>query len=306
MEMEIKKSLERDFVGYGNKLPKVEWPNKARIAISIVVNYEEGSEYSLAFGDKIQESSKEYPKSVPEGVRDLTNESVYEYGARAGFWRLMRIFKKHNVSVTFFVCAVALERNLEAARAIAEAGYEVCSHGYRWEEPFRMTEEEERISIRKAVESLKHTTGIRPEGWFGRYGASINTRRLLAEEGGFIYDSDSMAEDIPYYVNVGGQPFLIVPYNIDVNDSKYWVNGAFGHADDFFTYMKDTFDVLYEEGDGYPKMMSIGIHPRISGRPGRAKALERFIGYARGYDHVWFARRIDIARWWLEHYPPNV
>ena len=303
--MEIKKSLERDFLGYGGKPPKVEWPKKARIAVSIVINYEEGSEQSLAFGDPVQETYKEIPKPFPDGIRDLNNESVYEYGARTGFWRLIGILKRHKVLATYFACALALERNIEAARAIMEAGHEVCSHGYRWQEPFRMTKEEEWLSIKNAVESFQHTIGERPVGWFSRYGASIETRKLLVKEGGFIYDSDSMADDIPYYVDVNEHPFLVLPYTNDVNDIKFWVGGSFVNADDFFTYMKDTFDVLYEEGAEYPKMMTIGLHNRIAGRPGRAKALDEFLAYAKGYKNVWFARRVEIAQWWLNHYPPR-
>ena len=303
--MEIKKSLERDFLGYGGKPPKVEWPKKARIAVSIVINYEEGSEQSLAFGDPVQETYKEIPKPFPDGIRDLNNESVYEYGARTGFWRLIGILKRHKVLATYFACALALERNIEAARAIMEAGHEVCSHGYRWQEPFRMTKEEEWLSIKNAVESFQHTIGERPVGWFSRYGASIETRKLLVKECGFIYDSDSMADDIPYYVDVNEHPFLVLPYTNDVNDIKFWVGGSFVNADDFFTYMKDTFDVLYEEGAEYPKMMTIGLHNRIAGRPGRAKALDEFLAYAKGYKNVWFARRVEIAQWWLNHYPPR-
>jgi peptidoglycan/xylan/chitin deacetylase (PgdA/CDA1 family) len=297
--------MDRDFIGYGKRIPKVKWPEKARIAVSLVVNYEEGSEYSLEFGDPIQESYKEYPKVLPEGVRDLTNESAYEYGTRVGFWRLMRIFEKYNVPVTFAACALALERNMEAARAIVEGGYEVLSHGYRWEEQFRMSREKEKEFITKAVESFKRSTGIHPEGWYSRYGPSINTRSLLIEEGGFIYDSDSVADEIPYYTKVDGKPFLIIPYTLEVNDIKFWMTGVFGKADDFFEYMKDTFDVLYKEGTEFPKMMSVGLHLRITGRPGRAIALNRFLDYARKHEHVWFARRVDIARWWLENYPPQ-
>ena len=168
-----------------------------------------------------------------------------------------------------------------------------------------MTKEEEWLSIKNAVESFQHTIGERPVGWFSRYGASIETRKLLVKEGGFIYDSDSMADDIPYYVDVNEHPFLVLPYTNDVNDIKFWVGGSFVNADDFFTYMKDTFDVLYEEGAEYPKMMTIGLHNRIAGRPGRAKALDEFLAYAKGYKNVWFARRVEIAQWWLNHYPPR-
>lgn len=297
--------MERDFVGYGKVPPKANWPQGARVAISLVVNYEEGSEYSYGFGDERQENYREYAKSLPEGVRDLGNESVYEYGSRAGFWRIMRTLEKHGVPATFFCCALALERNPEAARAIPAGGHEVCSHGYRWEEPFTLSEEQERASIAKAVESLQRTTGHRPLGWYSRYAASLHTRRMLAEEGGFVYDSDSYADDLPYYVNVLDKPYLVLPYSLEVNDVKFWTTGAFAHADDFFQYMRDTLDVLFEEGETTPKMMSVGLHLRIVGRPSRIKALERFIEYAQGLGQVWFARRIDIARLWLEQHPPG-
>ena len=297
--------MERDFIGYGKTLPKVEWPNKARVAISLVVNYEEGSEFSYGFGDDRQESYKEYPKELPEGVRDLGNESAYEYGSRAGFWRIMRILERYGAPATFYCCAAALERNPEAAHAIVEAGHEVCSHGYRWEEPYGLSEAEERESITKAVESLRRTTGVRPEGWYSRYSPSLHTRGLLAAEGGFVYDSDSYADDLPYYVQVEGKPFLVLPYSLEVNDVRFWTTGAYAHADDFFTYMKDSLDVLYEEGAQNPRMMSVGFHLRISGRPGRSKAMQRFLEYAKGLGDVWIARRIDIARWWLEHHPPT-
>lgn len=301
--MHIANNNERDFIGYGENPHKVEWPGKARIAVSMVVNYEEGSEYSFAFGDPVQESYKEYPKAMPDGVRDLTNESVYEYGTRAGFWRIMRILKKYNVPATIHACALAFERNPEAVRALMAAGHEVCSHGYRWEDPFRMTREQERESIKKAIRSFEKTTGGRPLGWYSRYGPSIHTRELLIEEGGFIYDSESVADDIPYYVNVKERPWLVLPYSVDLNDMKFWTTGAFSHAEDFFQYLRDTFDVLYDEGAEFPKMMSIGLHLRICGRPGRARAIEKFLQYARSHDQVWFTRRLDIARWWLQHYP---
>ena len=295
----------RDLIGYGANPPAVKWPNGARIAVSVVVNYEEGSEYSVLDGDPRGETGGESPSPVGPGERDLANESVYEYGPRAGFWRILRILGKHRVPATFYCCALALERNSEAASAVVAAEHEVCSHGYRWEEPFTLGEAEERESIAKAVASLQRTTGQRPLGWYSRYGPSIHTRRLLVEEGGFLYDSDSYADDLPYYVDVGGRPFLVLPYSLEVNDVKFWTTGAYAHAEDFFTDMKDSLDVLHEEGAHSPKMMSVGLHLRISGRPGRSKALARFVEYAQNLGNVWFARRIDIARWWLEHYPPQ-
>ena len=298
--------MDRDFVGYGEHPPRVEWPGKARVALSMVVNYEEGSEYSFAFGDRLQEGYKEYPKTMPEGVRDFANESTYEYGSRVGFWRILRIFKKHEAPATFYACALALERNPAAARAITAHGHEVCCHGYRWEEVFRKSEEEERADIHKAVASLRETTGERPVGWYSRYSPSVHTRRLLMEEGGFAYDSDSSCDDLPYYVQVDGKPFLILPYTLETNDIRFWAGGGFSTADDFFAYMRDALDTLWEEGAETPKMMSVGLHMRIIGRPARARALDKFLAYARAKGGVWITRRIDIAKaWTAQHTPPG-
>ena len=296
--------MDRDFVGYGEHPPRVEWPGKARVALSMVVNYEEGSEYSFAFGDRLQEGYKEYPKTMPEGVRDFANESTYEYGSRVGFWRILRIFKKHEAPATFYACALALERNPAAARAITAHGHEVCCHGYRWEEVFRKSEEEERADIQKAVASLRETTGERPVGWYSRYSPSVHTRRLLMEEGGFAYDSDSYCDDLPYYVQVDGKPFLILPYTLETNDIRFWAGGGFSTADDFFAYMRDALDTLWEEGAETPKMMSVGLHMRIIGRPARAQALDKFLAYARAKGGVWITRRIDIAKAWTAQHPP--
>ena len=296
--------MDRDFVGYGEHPPRVEWPGKARVALSMVVNYEEGSEYSFAFGDRLQEGYKEYPKTMPEGVRDFANESTYEYGSRVGFWRILRIFKKHEAPATFYACARALERSPAAARAITAHGHEVCCHGYRWEEVFRKSEEEERADIHKAVASLRETTGERPVGWYSRYSPSVHTRRLLMEEGGFAYDSDSYCDDLPYYVQVDGKPFLILPYTLETNDIRFWAGGGFSTADDFFAYMRDALDTLWEEGAETPKMMSVGLHMRIIGRPARARALDKFLAYARAKGGVWITRRIDIAKAWTAQHPP--
>jgi peptidoglycan/xylan/chitin deacetylase (PgdA/CDA1 family) len=296
--------MDRDFIGYGEHPPRVTWPGGARVAVSMVVNYEEGSEHSFAFGDPVQEPYKEYPKTLPEGVRDFGNESAYEYGARAGFWRVLRILRKHGVPATFYACAVALERNPPAARAITAHGHEVCCHGYRWEEVFRKSEEEERADIARAVASLQRTTGERPVGWYSRYAPSLHTRRLLMEEGGFLYDSESYADDLPYYVRVEGKPWLVLPYTLETNDIKFWA-GGFSTGSDFRDYMRDALDVLWEEGAETPRMMSVGLHMRIVGRPGRAKALDDFLAYARAKVGVWFARRIDIAGVWREQFPPS-
>jgi allantoinase len=295
--------MKRDFVGYGANPPQVKWPNDARIVVSIVVNFEEGSELSLAFGDATQEVYKEYPKVMPEGVRDLTNEQVYEYGSRVGIWRVLRMLDKYDLSTTFHACGMALEQNPEAARAIVERGHEICTHGYRWIETSNMSEDEERAFIRQSIDSQTATTGTRPLGWYCRYGPGLNTRRLLIEEGGFEYDSDSVADELPFYDVVDDHPHVVVPYTIDVNDMKFWSNAAFGNGDDFFVYLRDAFDQLYEEGAEITRIMSIGLHPRVIGRPARARGLDRFFQHLWDHENVWVARRVDIARHWRQEQP---
>ncbi|HEX3551171.1 MAG TPA: polysaccharide deacetylase family protein, partial [Candidatus Elarobacter sp.] len=264
----------RDFVGYGARPPDPKWPNGARIAVQIVMNYEEGSEYAIGDGDPASET---YLTEVPgatlgPGKRDLIVESVYEYGSRAGFWRLMRMFGERDIPITVFGAALALERNPDAAVAIRDAGYEVCSHGWRWIGFQDMDEDEEREQMRRAVASIERTTGTRPYGWYCRYAPSINTRRLVVEEGGFLYDSDAYNDDLPYWTRVGGKPHLVIPYTLDNNDMKFSVAPGFTSGEGFFRYLKDAFDVLYREGARAPKMMSVGLHTRLAGRPGRAAA----------------------------------
>ena len=291
----------RDFIGYGENPPNIVWPNKAKIAISVVVNYEEGSEYSLLDGDTHHETNNEVPSPVPLNERDLFNESFFEYGSRVGVWRLLNLFERYGVKTTFYCCAVALERNPEVARAIVERGHEVCGHGYRWQEYHSMDRDSELDSIRRTVESLERTTGVRPVGWFTRYGPSLNTRELVAGEEGFIYDSCSMNDDLPYFVRVNEAPWLVVPYSFETNDARFW-RGGLVSVNDFFEYLKDTFDCLYEEGQSSPKMMSVGLHCRITGRPARSRAVQRFLEYASGFPDVWFARRDEIASHWLSNY----
>ena len=232
--------------------------------------------------------------------RDLASESIFEFGSRVGFWRLIKLVDGFQVPVTFFACAQALEKNPEAAREITRRGHEPCSHGYRWEEHFRLSRDQERNAIQKAVESINRTTGERPLGWYCRYGPSINTRELLVEEGGFVYDSDSYNDETPYFVDVRGKQHLVVPYTLDANDFRFFASPGFVTPSQFFEYLKESFDRLYSEGRWAPKMMSVGLHMRIIGRPARLNALERFIEYAQRFSGVWFARRIDIARWWIE------
>ena len=291
----------RDFIGYGENPPNIVWPNKAKIAISVVVNYEEGSEYSLLDGDTHHETNNEVPSPVPLNQRDLFNESFFEYGSRVGVWRLLNLFERYGVKTTFYCCAVALERNPEVARAIVERGHEVCGHGYRWQEYHSMDRDSELDSIRRTVESLERTTGVRPVGWFTRYGPSLNTRELVAGEEGFIYESCSMNDDLPYFVRVNEAPWLVLPYSFETNDARFW-RGGLVSVNDFFEYLKDTFDCLYEEGQSFPKMMSVGLHCRITGRPARSRAVQRFLEYASGFPDVWFARRDEIASHWLSNY----
>jgi allantoinase len=297
----------RDMTGYGANPPDPKWPGDARLALQIVMNYEEGSEYSIPDGDGVSETYlTEVPgASLGPGKRDLIVESIYEYGSRAGFWRLMRIFAERKLQITVFGAALALERNPQAARAIRDAGYEVCSHGYRWVGFANMNEAQERAEMRKAIASLERTIGERPYGWYCRYAPSENTRRLVVEEGGFLYDADAYNDDLPYWVKVGEKNHLVIPYTLDVNDMKFSVAPGFSSPSGYFEYMRDAFDVLYREGATHPKMMSIGLHTRLAGRPGRAAALERFLDYVLEHDDVWICRRVDIARHWIANHPPQ-
>ena len=295
----------RDLVGYGRNPPHPAWPGDARIAVQFVMNYEEGSEYSIPDGDGFTETGlSEAQSSIPHGSRDLAAESVYEFGSRVGFWRIMDLFAERNLPLTVFACALALERNPDAAKAIAGAGHDVCCHGWRWFKHWLLPEDDEREHIRKAVASLERSMGARPLGWYCRYAPSVNTRRLVVEEGGFLYDSDAYNDELPYWVEVGGRPHLVVPYTNDVNDSKFSNPAGFGTGEDFFVYLKDTFDVLYREGRVRPKMMSVGLHMRLAGRPGRAAGLARFLDYIAGRERVWVCRRLDIAQHWHERHRP--
>ena len=293
----------RDYVGYGRHLPKVVWPNGANVAVNIIVNYEEGSEYSKAAGDERNEGLTEIPYNLAPEYRDLAAESVYEYGSRAGNWRLMRLFDEYGIKATYFAAAIALERNPEVGRWIKESGHEPCSHGWRWEEHWLLDRDTERQHIAWAVASIEKTCGQRPLGWYCRYGPSVNTRELLVEEGGFTYDADAYNDDLPYFVEVSGKRHLIVPYSFTYNDGRYVLPQGFGCPTDFFDQCRRGMDELRREGEaGYPKMMSIGLHPRFAGQAGRTSGLREFIEYGLEKGDVWFARRIDIANWWLEHH----
>ncbi len=284
----------RDLVGYGEHPPIVRWKDGAKVAIQVVVNYEEGSEKTFAMGDGMNDGMYELPFAVDD-QRDLAVESMYEYGSRAGIWRLFRVFDHADIPVTFFAAAVALERNPEVAAKLAHRGDEAAGHGYRWSNHYEMTRDEEREAITRAIASIEKTTGQRPEGWYCRE-MSVNTRELVVELGGFLYDSDTYNEDIPYWTSVHGQSHLVVPYSLVVNDARYIMGTGYGSPEHFFETAKATLDRLRNDGDDVGRMMSIGLHPRITGNPARADALARFIEYAQGFDDVAFMRRIDIAR----------
>ena len=297
----------RDLIGYGRLPPNPKWPNGARLALNFVVNYEEGSEYSIGDGDERTDTglTERVSAAAPVGQRDLAAESMFEYGSRVGIWRLFRIFQERRMPFTVFACALALERNPQVAQAIREEGLDFVSHGWRWVQHFKLTEVEEREHIRMAVASLEQTLGRRPLGWYCRYGPSENTRRLLVEEGGFLYDSDTYNDELPYWVRVNDKPHLVIPYTLTNNDSKF-ASGDFSKAADFYDFMKDAFDLLHDEGATAPKMMSVGLHARMIGHPARAAGLARFLDYVRGFDDVWLCGRDDIARHWVENHPPTV
>ena len=294
----------RDLIGYGANPPNPKWPGEARIAVNFVMNYEEGSELSIPDGDGVSEGALTEVQAADPGRqgRDLAAESMFEYGSRVGFWRVMRIFQERGLPLTVFACALALERHPPAARALVEAGHDVCSHGWRWVKHYDLDVDEERRHIQRAVQSLTATTGQRPLGWYCRYGPSLHTRRLLVEEGGFLYDSDAYNDELPYWVEVGGRPHLVVPYSLGPNDVKFG-RGTLGTAEDYFTYVRDGFDVLYREGRRHPKMMSLGLHLRLIGHPSRAAGLERALDYITKHSGVWICRRVDIARHWIATHP---
>jgi peptidoglycan/xylan/chitin deacetylase (PgdA/CDA1 family) len=283
----------REIVGYGEHPPKVRWENDAKVAVQLVVNYEEGSEKTFAMGDGENDILYELPFKLDD-QRDLAVETMYEYGTRAGIWRLFRVFDAAGIPVTFFATAVALERNIAVAEKLARRGDEPAGHGYRWSNHFEMTRDEEREAIRLAVESIERTTGTRPLGWYCRE-MSVNTRELVVEHGGFVYDSDVYNDDLPYWTRVLGKPHLVVPYGLVVNDARYVVPQGFGSPEHFFETAKAHLDRLRADGDDVPRMMSVGLHPRISGNPARSDALARFIEYGQSLGDVWFARRIDTS-----------
>jgi putative urate catabolism protein len=297
-------SYNRDLIGYADTPPDPKWPGGARLALNFVMNYEEGSEPSVQDGEGFSESGlTESPGLDPDiRGRDLAAEGMFAYGSRVGFWRLMRLFADRNMPMTVFGCALALERNPRAAAAIQAAGHDVCCHGWRWVKHYAMDEPTERTHIARAVQSLQHTVGGRPLGWYCRYGPSVNTRRLLVEEGGFLYDSDAYDDELPYWVKVDGKPHLVVPYSLTHNDGKF-LRGSIGTGEQFFAFLRDGFDMLYDEGRTQPKMMSVGMHMRLLGHPARASGLRRFLDYVARKPEVWITHRIDIARHWMATHP---
>jgi peptidoglycan/xylan/chitin deacetylase (PgdA/CDA1 family) len=289
---------DRDFAGYGRRGLRIAWPGRARVAVCLIVNYETGAESSFWAGDGRNEPPQEFGYPTPS-IRDLGNESIFEYGSRAGIWRLQRLFDEYGLKVTFHGCAQAFEFVPEVGAYINEAGHEVCSHGWRWEELGRMDREEERDHLLRAIESIKKTCGHRPVGWYSKCPPSLHTRELLVEEGGFLYDSDSFADDVPYFVTVRDKQHLVIPYSFTTNDSKFHPGQAFSAPTDFLDYCNRAFDYLWEEGAQQPKMMSVGLHPRLIGQPSRAHVLREFIEHCLAKGDVWFARKVDVANWWI-------
>ncbi|UYN93512.1 MAG: allantoinase PuuE [Enhydrobacter sp.] len=296
--------VRRDFIGYGASPPDPKWPNGARIAVNFVMNYEEGSEPSVQDGESRTELALTEAMGLGQVVsgRDLAGEGLFEYGSRVGFWRLMRVFEQRGLPMTVFGCALAMERNPAASAAIVRAGHDVCSHGWRWIMHPELSEAEEREHIAKGVAAIRRMTGERPLGWYCRYGPSVNTRRLLVEEGGFLYDSDYYGDELPFWLTVDGRPHLVVPYSLATNDGKY-AGGSVGTSDQWFSLVRDAFDMLYREGATQPKMMSIGMHCRILGQPARTVGLERLLDHMTKHAGVWITRRIDIARHWVATHP---
>jgi len=294
----------RDLRGYGKTPPHANWPNNAKLAVQFVINYEEGGEHSILHGDTHSEAWLTEEPSLPlPNIRNVSIETQYEYGTRAGWWRLYRMFTERKLPVTIFGIAKSLEKNPEAVASMKEAGYEIASHGLRWIHYAEMPEEQERFHINEAIRIHENVTGSRPDGWYtGRM--SQNTRRLLVEAGGFTYDSDSFGDDLPYWTKVEGRDHLVVPYSLDNNDGRY-VSPYGYNSPSFSSYLIQAFEFLRREGEDRPKMMSIGLHTRLVGRPGRAADLQCFLDHVANATDVWVTRRIDIARHWIKHHPPS-
>lgn len=294
----------RDMIGYGAEPPHAQWPNGAKIAVSFVLNYEEGGENCVLHGDKASEAFLSEiigAQPIPD-ARHMNMESIYEYGSRAGVWRLLRLFQEFNMPLTVYAVGMALERYPALAEEFVRMGHEVASHGYRWIDYQHIPAEVERADMLRSIDAIRRLTGERPLGWYlGR--CSPNTWRLVAEEGGFLYNSDSYADDLPYWDRQFGKPQLIIPYTLDANDMRFATAQGFHTGDQFFAYLRDAFDALYAEGASAPKMMSIGLHCRLVGRPGRVIGLRRFLDHIARHSGVWVTRRVDIARHWMATHP---
>jgi|TARA_Y100001949_G_scaffold174734_1_gene182833 putative urate catabolism protein len=298
----MSKKYPRDMIGYGSKEPRVTWPNNAKLALQIVLNYEEGAENNILHGDKSSETflSEIIGAKAIKG-RHINMESMYEYGSRRGFWRIHKLFQEKKIPVTIFGVAMALERNPEVCNAIKNGNYEIACHGWRWIDYQNVKKSVEKKDMKLAIKTIKKIFGERPLGWYtGR--CSPNTRDLVFEDGGFLYDSDSYSDDLPYWEYKKNKKQLIIPYTLDNNDMRFATNQGFNSGDQFYTYLKDSFDALYDEGKTNPKMMSVGLHCRLIGRPGRFQALKKFIDYVLKFDDVWICKRVDIAKHWIKNY----
>ena len=299
----MSKKYPRDMIGYGSKEPKVVWPNNAKLALQIVLNYEEGGENNILHGDKHSETFlSEIIGAQAFKDRHINMESMYEYGSRRGFWRLHKLFQEKKIPITIFGVAMALERNPEVCEAIKNGNYEIACHGWRWIDYQNVKKSTEKKDMKLAIKTIKKIFGKRPLGWYtGR--CSPNTRDLVFEDGKFLYDSDSYSDDLPYWEYKKNKKQLIIPYTLDNNDMRFATNQGFNSGDQFYTYLKDSFDTLYEEGKTNPKMMSIGLHCRLIGRPGRIKSLKKFLEYVLKFNDIWICKRIDIAKHWIKNYP---
>lgn len=296
----------RDFAGYGPTPPDPKWPGGAKLALNFVINIEEGSEPSIDDGDPATEAALTEGASGNFPGRDLAAESMFEYGSRVGYWRIIRLFEERQMPATAMACALALERNPAIAAHIRDSKLlDICAHGWRWEHHRALTREEERDRIARTVSSIRETTGRAPDGWYCRYGPSMNTRALLSENGSFLFDSDAYNDELPYWLDVNGKNHLVVPYSLTNNDAKF-MRGAIDSGEAFFRMLRESFDMLLAEGSVAPKMMSVGLHLRIAGHPGRASGLQRFLDHVASHrDDVWVTTRSEIARHWHRHHPPQ-